>query len=396
MTTDVKRLYEPLTEQTAIELAKEIGLFNPLAELGSVEIGDGNLNYVFRISDAANGKSIIIKQALPYAKIVGESMPLTLERAIIEAKVLKKHGEFVPSLVPEVYLSDEDLALTVMEDLSHLTVARQGLIKGESYPILSRDIAEYLAKTLFYTSDYALHPFEKKKLVAEFSNPELCKITEDLVFTDPFFDYESNDYEPELKEKVLEIWSNEELKLEAAKLKFRFMTEAQALLHGDLHTGSIFASETETKVIDPEFGFFGPIGFDIGQFLANLLVQAITREEAGRQVILDHIEQTWNVFSSTFASLLKNEGKDPYVKLESYQNHILDNIFRDTLGFAGCELIRRTIGLAHVKDLDCIENKDKRIQFKKEALALGEALILKRQELKTVAETLQILESSRR
>ena len=116
-----------------------------------------------------------------------------------------------------------------MEDLSHLTIAREGLIDLESYPKLATDIGEYLAQTLFHTSDFALHPFEKKKLVSEFSNPELCKITEDLIFTDPFFDHETNDFEPSLRGTVEAIWSNEPLKLEVAKLKKSFLTEAEAL-----------------------------------------------------------------------------------------------------------------------------------------------------------------------
>ena len=53
----------------------------------------------------------------------------------------------------------------------------------------------------------------------------------------------------------------------------------------------------------------------------------------------------------------------------------MQNIFTDAVGFAGCELIRRTIGLAHVADLDEIENKETRIQAKKQALSLGKELI---------------------
>ena len=45
-----------------------------------------------------------------------------------------------------------------------------------------------------------------------------------------------------------------------------------ALLHGDLHTGSIMAEAGKTMVIDPEFAFYGPMGFDIGALLANLLL----------------------------------------------------------------------------------------------------------------------------
>ena len=50
------------------------------------------------------------------------------------------------------------------------------------------------------------------------------------------------------------------------------MTQSQSLLHGDLHTGSIMVSKNETKIIDPEFAFYGPMGFDIGALIANLLM----------------------------------------------------------------------------------------------------------------------------
>lgn len=392
MTIATKKQYESLTEEQAIIYAKNLNLFSNDAQLTCSEIGDGNLNYVFHIKDLRSGKGIILKQALPYAKVVGESWPLTLKRALIEANALKKHGEFAAGLVPEVYAIDEELAITVMEDLSRLTISREGLIGLESYPKLATDIGKYLAQTLFHTSDFALHPFEKKKLVSEFSNPELCKITEDLIFTDPFFDQETNDFEPSLRAEVEAIWNNELLKLEVAKLKKSFLTEAEALLHGDLHTGSIFASETETKVIDPEFAFYGPIGFDVGLFLANLIVQTITREGEQRDVILRHIEQTWEVFSADFSELWENKAVESYKDTKGFKAYVLNKIFRDTLGFAGCELIRRTIGLAHVKDLDGIVEDEKRILSKKQALRIGELLLLKRESISSIRAVIVLLE----
>ena len=383
--------YESLTKETVISLAIELSLFSSEAPLVCEEIGDGNLNYVFRVTDGSGGKGIIIKQALPYAKVIGESWPLTLKRAKIEASALQKHGEYAVGLVPKVYATDESLAITIMEDLSHLEIVREGLIKGKSYPKLSTDIGEYLALTLFNTSDFALHPFEKKSLVVEFSNPELCKITEDLIFTDPFFDHETNDFEPALQAEVEAIWNNNLLKLEVAKLKRSFLTEAEALLHGDLHTGSIFASEAETKVIDPEFAFYGPIGFDIGLFLGNLIVQSFTRQDDQRDAIHTHIQNTWNTFCAKFSECWKKGESDLYKSIEGYEAFVLEKIFHDSVGFAGCELIRRTIGLAHVKDLDSIENHEQRILTKKQTLKAGERLIVSRHEINSIDAVIELL-----
>lgn len=74
-------------------------------------------------------------------------------------------------------------------------IARTGFIKGETYPLISKHIGEYLAKTFFYTSDYGLSPAIKKQYVQQFINPELCKITEELIFNDPYYDADTNEFE---------------------------------------------------------------------------------------------------------------------------------------------------------------------------------------------------------
>lgn len=383
--------YQPLTEQSATALAIGLRIFEDGTLLTCEEIGDGNLNLVFRVLERETGKGIIIKQALPYAKVVGESWPLTIERARIEASALKLQRSIVGDLVPEVYYSDPTLAITVMEDLSALTIARAGLIKGEKYPRLSHDIGTFLANTLYFTSDYALHPFKKKEYVKEFSNPELCKITEDLVFTDPFFNSETNEFEEELSRDVQHLWDDFTLKLEVAKLKKSFLTEGEALLHGDLHTGSIFVDQNQTKVIDPEFAFYGPIGFDIGQFIANLIFQAVSKSDE-EETILYHIENTWNVFSTAFSRHWKESG-DAYTKVNGYLEYVLEKSFQDSIGFAGCECIRRTIGLAHVEDLDAIPDKERRLQAKRTCLTLGKELIIKRKQIHSIEELLSVIKS---
>lgn len=70
------------------------------------------------------------------------------------------------------------------------------------------------------------------------------------------------------------------LHFEVALLRHAFLTKAQSLLHGDLHTGSIFITKESTKVIDPEFAYYGPMGFDIGAVIANLLLN-YAGQEAG-------------------------------------------------------------------------------------------------------------------
>ncbi|MCY9669924.1 hypothetical protein M5X11_34300 [Paenibacillus alginolyticus] len=143
------------------------------------------MNLVFQISDKSSGKSIILKQALPYARVVGESWPLTLERARIESHALILQHEIYPGLVPKIYHYDPILALTVMEDLSNYLIMRKGLVARKRYPHFAQHIGTFLARTLFLTSDFALPAQEKKKKAVQFSNPDRCKISEDLIFTTP-------------------------------------------------------------------------------------------------------------------------------------------------------------------------------------------------------------------
>ncbi len=65
-----------------------------------------------------------------------------------------------------------------------------------------------------------------------------------------------------------------------------------------------FSSPSETKVIDPEFATYGPFGFDLGQFIANLLLNALSREEEQRSVLFFHIEKTWSYFVDTFYKVM--------------------------------------------------------------------------------------------
>jgi len=381
--------YRSLTEQEAVEYVKRLpGLFSEKAVLSSREIGDGNLNLVFDIVEEETGKRVIVKQAVPYARVVGESWPLSVDRSRIESEALRLQRKYVPELVPEVYHYDPELALTVMEHVGvDRIIMRKGLIEGNRYPLFAKQIGRFLAHTLFYTSDLGAHPYEKKALVGKFINPELCKITEDLVFTDPYEDASTNNFNPLIRREVEAIWKNKPLKLEIAKLKFEFLTRAEALLHGDLHTGSIFISPTDLKVIDPEFAYYGPIGFDVGAVIANLLLNFAgqhglqpdpEKRESYRAFLLETVENVWNEFVSQFVSLWHKHAKERSAFTEGYWESYVHRLIQDTAGFAGCKILRRVIGLAGVADLNQIEDQRTRAEAERLALAIGEALILER------------------
>ena len=392
--------YHAFSEQEAVEHARKLpGIFSEDAVLESREIGDGNLNLVFHIKDKNSDKSVIFKQALPYARVVGESMPLTLDRARIESEALIIPDQLSPGYVPKVYHYDKELALTVMEDLSDHVIMRKGLIEGNRYPKFAEHIGIFMARTLFLSSDFALGFKEKKERVAQFINPELCKITEDLVFTDPYYDAESNNFNPLIRKEVEQIWNNEILKGEVAKLKYGFMTEAQTLLHGDLHTGSIMVKKESTKVIDPEFAYYGPMGFDIGAVIANLLLSFAAQEgwkedslecQDYRSYLLKTTVDLWRVFEMEFRALWKEHVKDPMYSSPAYVDEFIARLLKDSAGYAGCKMMRRVIGLAGVADLKTIEDEKSRAKAEILALKIGQALVVSRDSLTSVDELVEI------
>ncbi len=172
--------YTAFTAEHAVDYIKKLteselsSVFTPNAELSAYEFGDGNLNLVFRVTDQHNN-SVILKQALPYARCVGESWPLSLDRARIEADVLINHGSLCPEHTVAILHHNAELALTVLEDLGHLQILRGAQINAEQFPKLASHVAQYLSRTGFYNSDFYLSADDKKAKVSQFINPDLCK-----------------------------------------------------------------------------------------------------------------------------------------------------------------------------------------------------------------------------
>ena len=376
---------------TSLIESNQYDFFTIGSTLSAYEFGDGNLNLVFRITDS-RGKSVILKQALPYARCVGESWPLTLDRARIEAEVLLNHGAICPAHTVNILHYNKELALTVLEDLGHLQILRTAQNNAEHFTKLSVHVATYLSQTGFYNSDFYLSAQDKKARVNQFTNPELCQITEDLFFSDPYIDHERNNYPTQLQHEVEAIRQNNALKLEIAKLKANFLSNPQTLLHGDMHSGSIFVDTNTTKMIDPEFGFFGPIGFDIGSFIGNILINYcaqhghISDREARRQYqsnLFSTLVECYTLFENQWLELIEKQTTDKSFNVIGYADYFMGLVLKDAIGYCGAELIRRTIGLAHVADIDSIADQHIRLSVQKQVLALGEQLILNAQTCNT-------------
>ncbi len=401
-TPDLPDGYHPHTEKDLPEYlarlpAISMALGGSASDWTVREVGDGNLNLVF-IAEGPKG-AVIVKQALPYVRLVGESWPLPLSRAHYEHMALVEEAAHAPGLVPRVMHYDENLALIIMEYLHPHIIMRRGMIEAVRYPRFAGDISTFMARTLFFTSDLALTAAEKKQKIGAFSgNSALCKITEDLIFTDPYRIAEMNRWTaPQLDGIAAEFREDGDLKVAISRLKLKFMSSAEALLHGDLHTGSVMVTEEETRIIDPEFAFFGPMGFDIGAVLANLLINYFSQDghesEPGgrgdyRGWVLSVIEEVWNMFREKFLALWREHaagdaypadlfaGEAGQARLETEMNAYMDRLFQDSLGFCAAKMIRRVLGLAHNIDLELIEDRGMRAACETRVLRLARDLMV--------------------
>ncbi len=375
---------QPLTEESVIDYVKgkeELrSVFEGADDIRSSQITEGNVNLLFRVySESDPDKSVIVKQALPYAwRYPDFKMPL--DRSRIEYEVLRLEGKYCPENVPKIYLYDPELHVLVIEDLNHHLVMREGLMKRKRYPHVAEHVGTFMARTLFYTSDLYLPSEEKKAMVPKFINPVLCKVQEDLVFTQPYIDHPNNRWTPGLDEQVRRIHADDELRSEIFMLKELYMTHAQAVIHNDLHTGSIMLNEEETKVVDPEFAFYGPMAHDVGTYLANLALNyaaqeyhSPTPEERAdyRKWLAGQIAETWQVFEREFLRLWEEEGNDDWPS-DAFRRKYMLQMLQDTAGFGAAEMMRRLIGLAHVHDFWTIE--DEGIRARAESLGLNIAL----------------------
>ncbi|CAG9461929.1 unnamed protein product [Pedinophyceae sp. YPF-701] len=390
------------------------------------EVGDGNINYVFIVEGPLGG--IVVKQGRPYIRLVGESWPLTQDRIRLEAQALREEGRWCPEHTPKVYHLSENLSLFVMEYIPppH-SILRHAVCDGGVFPHLAEHASKFLAHTLFHTSLLYLSTAERADLAARFRNPEMCRLTEQVVFTDPYFPADINKHtSPQLDADVADLRADARLKAAAAEMKRIFCECGEALVHGDLHTGSIMCTEATTYVIDAEFVFLGPMGFDVGALLANLLLAFYATDgrsaaagggaddrAAQRKWLLRSVGDIWRMFVAEFEALwAKSHGGDALRK-EVFGHPLEDaaaegaasrlaldawtrRLLADSLGFAGCKMIRRIVGIAHVADLEGIEDADRRAVCERRALKLGRALLTQRSAFESIERVLELAEEIRK
>lgn len=177
------------------------------------------------------------------------------------------------------------------------------------------------------------------------------------------------------------------------------MNHGQALLHGDLHSGSIFANETGIKVIDPEFAFYGPMGYDIGNVIGNLFFawarKAFTAPEetetiaAVRRVIQETTDKTWAKLEDQYDALVTF----PLYRAPAFRRRWLEDVRADAFGYAGTEILRRTVGGSKVPELSEVTDASLRAPMERALVRMGIWLMKERRALQGGAELTERFQS---
>ncbi|MCH4091286.1 S-methyl-5-thioribose kinase [Acetobacter sp.] len=333
------------------------------------EVSDGNLNSVWLIHGPSG--SLCAKQSLPHVR-VDPSWKMPLDRTTFEAGWLKAVTPLAPEMVPEFLYFDPQLFLLVTACLDDHVTFTEALIQGVDPLPVARQIGHFVARTAFHTS-WRGGPFEKMFQLESFfsGNTTLTRITVDLVLTDPYYDHPRNHYHPALKTLVEQLHTDPTIHRAVSHMQSRFFTAREALLHGDLHSGSIMVGPNGASVIDGEFACIGPTGFDCGMFVASLILASFAAQDTSRRT---QIRQAAAIFHESFLKTYCEEWLDnntdtdlapafltrhDATEIQRQQQEECDRIVSDMAGFTAMEVIRRLTGYAHTSHFDALPETEK-------------------------------------
>ena len=360
-----------------------LGVAGP-GELTVREVSDGNLNRIFLVRRAADpdAPGLAVKQALPYVRVHGESWPFTPFRAAAEARAYRYLSRITPEFVPAFHDYDPDTFTLVLEDVGHLRVLRGATIDGAPPGDVGRRIGAFVARLELRHLRLRHAVGRAQAAHRRGGQPGAVRAHRG---DDPRRAVPGARAQPQPSRRSTRCAERLRADARAAprdrRLRHTFMTKAEALLHGDLHTGSIMVAGPEPDariaVIDPEFAFVGPIGFDLGLFWANALIAAVRADVLGdRDRAAEHAAQvaaSWEAFTGEFRRLWPSRVDTVFD--DGFLEVFLAGVWRDGLGFAGGEAMRRVIGYAHVADIDGLPDPEQGRAAERVALLARELIV---------------------
>ncbi|MDO4554166.1 MAG: phosphotransferase [Lachnospiraceae bacterium] len=355
--------------------------------------GQGFINFMYKVT----GKdfSLIVKQGLKKPRLESIKVVLPEERNLMEYESFRVRYGIIPKYVPKPYFQDMENHIFVMEDVSRLRIVRFIWNEDGILPDFGRQIGEFIAASSFYSSEFYLSREDFRELRNAFTNTKMRKILEDWIFLRKHDLGDSVDckefaelFDPECDPELMEA---------CYELRRHYMSHEEALIHSDLHTSNIFADKDEMKVIDMEYTFAGPISFDLGYLLFNVIGQycasgfrpyeSFEQRRAFRMNMLETLSEVVTSFRKHFMEYWKKDAKSYYKEAPaSFVEHFLDQMIPDLIGYAGIVNMYRLTSMHDYPDFDSIKDDESRIHAKKLCLLISKKMVLQRNEYHSMEE----------
>ncbi|MDX2246631.1 MAG: phosphotransferase [Bacteroidia bacterium] len=296
--------------------------------------GEGNMNYVLRVNTGS--RTFILKQSRPWVEKYPQ-IPAPTERTLVESKffqTVEKYPE-TGSFTPKLRGYDASNFILALEDLGEGADFTYLYQKGKQ--LTDSEIQSLVS----FIS--ALHRRTNGSAWGDFpDNREMRLLNHEHIFRFPFKEengFDLDTVQPGLQKISMIFKQNESLKQRITTLGDVYLSQGTTLLHGDYYPGSWLKVKDGVKIIDPEFGFVGYPEFDLGVFLAQM-VMAVQGESVIRKILKDY-----------------DSGTLPDRELLA--------------GFAGTEIMRRLIGLAQLPLALSLDEKKTMLEKAAEAILTG-------------------------
>ena len=225
--------------------------------------GEGNMNLTLRVT--TDSRSVIIKQGRPWVEKY-PAIAAPADRTLIEAAWYAVAGRdpAVSARVPDLLGVDTDAKVLMLTDLGTTGDYLSLYNGGRLYEHELDSLVDWLAD---------LHlAFLGDREAAALRNWEMRELNHEHIFEVPFRPdngLQLDAITPGLLAVAAELRSDSQLLDAISRLGSRYLTDGGSLLHGDYYPGSWLQGE-KPRIIDPEFGFYGPPEFDLGVMLAHL------------------------------------------------------------------------------------------------------------------------------
>ncbi|MEZ4681591.1 MAG: hypothetical protein R2932_46005 [Caldilineaceae bacterium] len=158
--------------------------------------------------------------------------------------------------------------------------------------------------------------------------------------------------------------------------------------------------------------FYGPMGFDIGALLENLVLNALSHyghtddaevRQEYQEYLLTMIHEIWTQFAAKFEALwvANNHGElapNAYwawaggeTAFAEFRRQYILGILRDTGKHGGVKMLRRMMGVVSVWDISSIEDPAKRAIAERKAIRIGSRWLMAHNAVNSINDLLEIV-----